>query len=94
MLQVNTAHDRTYMRRQSFMVLMAGNPGEKNIPNLKCGKVKEAFPPMVPIETNVPNHSLVVHQMQNIFGNFKVSIARPLFLKVPEDAGAAVAVST
>ena len=34
MLQVKTAHERKYIMRQSLMVLMAGRPGEKNIPSL------------------------------------------------------------
>ena len=34
MLHVSTAHDRTYIRRHNFMVLIAGSPGEKNIPSL------------------------------------------------------------
>ena len=35
MLHVRTAQDRRYIMRQSFIVLMAGSPGEKNIPNLR-----------------------------------------------------------
>lgn len=33
-LQVNTAQDLTYIRKQSFTLLIAGKPGEKNMPNL------------------------------------------------------------
>lgn len=40
MLQVSTAQERTYISRHSFTELIAGSPGEKNIPSL-WGRARE-----------------------------------------------------
>lgn len=42
MLQVRTAQERKYIIKQSFIVLMAGRPGEKNIPSLTKEKRKNS----------------------------------------------------
>jgi hypothetical protein len=35
---------------------------------------------------SVPNHSLVVHQLQNIFSDFEIAVLRELLLQIPAPA--------
>ena len=39
---MRTHQERRYIMRQSLMVLIAGRPGEKNMPNLQRGKSCQA----------------------------------------------------
>lgn len=83
------------------MVLMAGKPGEKNIPSLRmetCNAFMFSrlsdyfFVQEKGTENNLPDHALVIYEVQNMFCDRKVSITRKSSFQVPEEAGLSITV--